>query len=78
MPCLEASNTSLSGESGPEWQRTQASGSRACALEKACRPWQDEQLPLEPSGLMRPMPELGQVAGSSVPSPRTLTCEPWH
>ena len=65
-----------SGESGPEWQRMHELGSRACAFENAWRPWQELQDPFEPSGLMRPIPEFGQVAVSSEPSPFTLTSEP--
>ena len=36
------------------------------------------QEPRDPSGLMRPMPVFGQVAGSSLPSARTRTSAPWH
>jgi hypothetical protein len=39
----------------------QASGWRACALEKPWRVWQGLQDPSEPSGLMRPIPEFGQL-----------------
>jgi len=60
------------------WHFPQLSGCRACAAEKLWRLWQAVQEPSEPSGLMRPMPVLGQVAGSRVPSFRTFTCEPWH
>ena len=54
------------------------SGCRAWAREKLCRTWQAEQEPLEPSGLSRPMPVFGQVAGSSLPFSSTLISEPWH
>ena len=60
------------------WHLPQLSGWRACSDEKECRLWQAEQEPSDPSGLMRPMPVLGHVAGSSLPSPRTLIWEPWH
>ncbi len=49
------------------WHLPQLSGLRACSAENECRLWQAEQEPSEPSGLMRPMPVLGQVAGSSLP-----------
>ena len=60
------------------WHFPQFSGRRDCAGENWCRAWQAEQAPLLPSGLMRPMPVLGQVAGSSRPLASTRTVEPWH
>ena len=58
----------------------QASGRRAWALEKLWRVWQAVHAPLLPSGLSRPMPELGQLLRDSlfgdVGSMRTLV--PWQ
>ena len=52
---------------------------RASAAEKPCREWHAEQLPSDPSGLTRPIPELGQVAGSRIPvSLLTWITLPWH
>ena len=56
----------------------QLSGCRACAAENECRLWQAEQDTSEPSGLIRPIPVLGQVAGSSLPPGKTLISLPWH
>ena len=53
-------------------------GHRMRKAEKEWRLWQAEQEPSEPSGLIRPMPVLGQVAGSSLPPGNTFTSEPWH
>src|SRR5512145_3148407 len=60
------------------WHLPQLSGWRACSAEKACRAWQALHEPSEPSGLIRPMPVLGHVAGSSLPSSSTFTTDPWH
>ncbi len=49
------------------WHLPQVSGWRAWAAENVCRVWQAVQEPSEPSGLIRPMPVFGQVAGSSLP-----------
>ena len=38
--------------------------------------WHAEQEPFDPSGLSRPTPVLGHVAGSSFPFARTFTSEP--
>jgi hypothetical protein len=56
----------------------QVSGVRACADENSWREWQAAQEPSLPSGLMRPMPVLGQVAGSGLPFGPILTSVPWH
>ena len=55
------------------WHLPQLSGVRAWAAENEWRLWQAVQEPSEPSGLIRPMPVLGQVAGSSFPLGRILT-----
>ena len=60
------------------WQRPQLSGCRASAIEKLCRAWQAEQVPLDPSGFTRPIPEFGQVAGWSFPFSITLMMLPWQ
>src|SRR3989338_1214864 len=60
------------------WHLPQFSGLRACSTENLCREWQAEQDPSDPSGLIRPIPVLGQVAGSNFPPSKTLTSEPWH
>src|SRR5512138_3183637 len=60
------------------WHLPQVSGVRAWAAENSCREWQAAQEPSLPSGLMRPMPVFGQVAGSGLWLAVILISVPWH
>src|SRR5215467_6893165 len=78
MPCLDSSYISYCGWSGPWWHLPQVLGSRACAAENSWRWWHAVQLPSEPSGFTRPIPVLGHVAASSLPSLSICVTPPWH
>src|SRR3989338_1215492 len=60
------------------WHLPQFSGLRPCSTENLWREWKAEHDPSVPSGLILPIPVFGHVAGSNLPSPITLTSEPWH